>query len=182
MKPLKIGFGAAAKHARRTQAAAGASFVAAAGVLAFALSQGADLQRQVDDVHASVEALTSPDTARAVPRAMSASEARARAERVASVNAAVMRLNLPWPDMLDQIEQAGTPQVSLVAIEPDVHRGVVRLVGEASGPDGMVDYVSRLAARPAFASAVILKHRAAGGRALEFTLELAWREAEKEPR
>jgi hypothetical protein len=150
--------------------------------------QGVGLERRIDEVRESERAFESS----AIPAANSphvAAGSQPSREHVAAVNAAVMRLNLPWPAMLDEIERAGTRDVSLLAIEPDVRRGVVRLLGEADGADGLVDYVRGLSTRPAFSSVVILKHKMAdGGTAktqagaapVEFTLELTWRDAAAE--
>ena len=186
MRPLRLSFGSPASARRRHAGPVALSALALAVCAALATAvQGIDLQRRIDDVRESTQELeSSPARATNAPRV--AAGAQPTREHIAAVNAAVMRLNLPWPGMLDEIERAGTRDVSLLAIEPDVRRGVVRLLGEAQSGDGLVDYVRGLSARPAFSSVVILKHRiadpgngkaSAGAAPLEFTLELAWRDA-----
>ena len=191
MRPLLLVFGPSPTRtvfARKSGLVGIAAFLLGIAAAATTAVQAVDLQSQIDDASALAQAFA-PDRV-AAPARGPTTDPRLTHERVSAVNAAVSRLNLPWPDMLGQIERAQTPGVSLVAIEPDVARGVVRLLGQAVGPDGLVDYVRGLSVQPAFSGVAILKHRAGpaaasaiaptGAPPLEFTLEVAWREVEEE--
>ena len=100
------------------------------------------------------------------------------ADEAAAVAAAVDRLNLPWRDVFDAIEQATPDSVALLALEPDARRGAVRLVAEAGSTEDMLRYVERLKQQPFLADVFLTKH-AVDERdtnlPLRFQVEARWR-------
>ena len=177
MKPLHIAFGRTEAGRRQANWMAVAVFMVIAAGAGFTMYQWGELGREVAQMQASVEVQNQTSTH---PRdaAMRGDEAKIAPERIAAVNRAVIRLNLPWRDLLDQLERAETADVSLVAIEPDPQRGLVRLTAEASAADAMIDYVAGLTRQPDFAAVAIRKHRVDQqdpNQPVRFTVELTWR-------
>ena len=58
--------------------------------------------------------------------------------------AAVMQLNLPWPAMFASLEEAQSPHISMLAIEPDARAGWVRVTALARNSNDLQDYVRKL--------------------------------------
>jgi hypothetical protein len=83
-------------------------------------------------------------------------------QRARSVNDAIRRLNLPWDRLFVALNAAGsgvkTGSVALLALEPDVDAGLVRLTAEARDSDAMLRYQRRLEAQPGIASALLSRH------------------------
>jgi hypothetical protein len=183
MKPLNITFGGATRTRWRAGPAWMALAACAAAGAVFTACQWERLGRELAQMQVTVDASDRSGAARAAQASMRAEEPKVAPEQRAAVNRAVERLNVPWQDLLDQLERAETRDVSLLAIEPDAQRGVVRLTAEAAGPDGMVDYVAGLARQPAFAGVVIRKHQLdqqSPYQPLRFMVELSWRPADAE--
>jgi hypothetical protein len=178
MKSIDIAFGRPAGGRWRAGRLAVAAFVVAAAGASYTAYQWGELDRQITQMQASVAALDRSGGAHPGDAPAGGDEAKIAPEQITAVNHAVARLNLPWQDLLDQLERAEMPNVSLVAIEPDPQRGVVRLTAEASGPDAMVDYVAGLARQPDFVAVAIRKHHVDQQdptQPVRFTVELTWR-------
>lgn len=97
--------------------------------------------------------------------------------QVAAVNAVVTQLNLPWRDLQAAVAAAASPQVGLLALEPDVRKQVLRIRAEARSPDDMLRYVERLQQQPRFRSVLLRRHDLAdpaGGEPLRFELDASW--------
>ena len=100
--------------------------------------------------------------------------------QASAVNAAVKQLNLPWRDVLEAVE-SGTPKsLSLLALEPDAKRNVVKIGADSASSVDMLDYVERLKQQPFLTSAFVIKHvmnEDGGGHPLQFQVEASWRSA-----
>lgn len=178
MKPLHIAFGRTAAGRWQANWMAVAAFMVIAAGAGFTMYQWGELGLDIAQMQASVEVRGQAGT-HLRDAVMRSDEAKIAPEQIAAVNRAVVRLNLPWQDLLDQLERAETADVSLVAIEPDPQHGLVRLTAEASGADAMVDYVAGLKRQPDFASVAIRKHRVDPqdpNHPVRFTVELTWRQ------
>ena len=68
------------------------------------------------------------------------------------------RLNMPWYQLLDALEQTTPADVALVSIEPDGGSQVVRLVAEAKELDALLVYVKALQSEAFFRDVRPLKH------------------------
>ena len=178
MKAMDIGFSRSVRRRWQAQRTTVVVFAAAAACAMFTVYQLGEITRQIDEMQASATELERSGALREGDASTRGSQPRIAPEQIAAVNRAVVRLNVPWQDLLDQLERAETRSVSLVAIEPDLQRGVVRLTAEASGPDAMVDYVAGLARQPDFAAVDIRKHHVDSQdpfQPVRFTVELTWR-------
>lgn len=127
--------------------------------------------------------------ASALERAQSAAGAKQSAARAAdlhpaltepqavAINAAIMRLNLPWRALRDAVDEGTPDSVALLALEPDARRHTLRITAEARDSDGMVGHVEQLKRQPLFTDVTIVRHEVAEGdanRPVRFTLEARW--------
>lgn len=98
-------------------------------------------------------------------------DAQQRARRIA------LELRLPWNDLFRAVEQSADPAVALLAVEPDVRRGALRVTGEAKNKDAMLRYVRRLGEQKPIVRSMLESHverRAAGRAPVQFTLVAFW--------
>ncbi len=98
--------------------------------------------------------------------------------RVAAMNAAVEKLNIPWRDLFDSIEQATPKDIALISIAPNSARQTLVLIGEAAHPDTMLDYLGALKAQPLFGDVTLTRHeinKADPNAPYRFQLEIQWR-------
>jgi hypothetical protein len=99
--------------------------------------------------------------------------------RLAAVNAIVTRLNLPWGALREAVGEAQSPQVGLLALEPDAGKHSARLTAQARDPRAMIAYIGRLEGAPALSSVVLTHHEVDDqdpNRALRFEILLTWGE------
>jgi hypothetical protein len=105
-------------------------------------------------------------------------------EQVSAVNRAVRRLNVPWRDLFDTLEQATPQTVALLSLEPNADRSILKLSAEAATVDDMIEYVQRLKARPEIQSVRLDKHQVDAKdpfHPVRFSLTLSWRSPERLP-
>lgn len=179
MKPLRLDF-VPASPGRAWHAAGPATRLALlAGVVACVAAVAFAAVSASEDVAQTQARRAADDGVRARP-ARPASAAAVGDEEAAAVNAAVERLNLPWRDVFDAIEQATPDSVALLSLEPDARRDVVRIVAEAGSTDDMLRYVERLRQQPFLSAAFLTKHEIDAADAnlpLRFQIEAHWRRA-----
>ena len=87
------------------------------------------------------------------------------------------RLDAPWGDLLDALEQADSEHVALLTVEPDAERGRLRLSGEAKDLDALVGYVKALDGRAGIAGLRVMTQQVKPNdaqRPVEFVLESNW--------
>ena len=71
------------------------------------------------------------------PGSISAAEATA-------VNTAITKLNLPWHDILEAVEQATPDTIALLSLEPDAQHNLMRINAEAKDSSAMLSYLRTL--------------------------------------
>jgi Tfp pilus assembly protein PilN len=71
-------------------------------------------------------------------------DARKHGEAVVRGNEVAHELSRRWDRVFLALESARTPNVALLAIEPDPRKGVLKITAEAKGKNAMLDYVDRL--------------------------------------
>jgi len=106
-------------------------------------------------------------------------EVRAQAaigpERTRAINDAIRRLNLPWEDILVALNKAGSPQIALLALEPEPSNSVIRLQGEAKSFEAMLTYQRQL--ETLFPEAVLTRHEVLlkePGSPVRFSIQTRW--------
>ena len=97
--------------------------------------------------------------------------------QAASVNGAIMQLNLPWRALQDAVASATPRTVALVALEPDPRKKTLKITAETKTSDDMVSYVEELKQQELFSSVVLTRHEINeqdANRPLRFQLEAVW--------
>ena len=89
---------------------------------------------------------------------ISMSKERLEAE-VKSAESVVRQLALPWAAMVQAIEQAGTPNVALLQLQPDAETRTVKLTAEARSREAMFDYLRRLGSASALGEVHVISHQ-----------------------
>ncbi|MDC8757632.1 hypothetical protein OIK44_08540 [Janthinobacterium sp. hw3] len=98
-------------------------------------------------------------------------------ERAAAVNAAVLRLNLPWRALQEAVAAATPATVALLTLEPDARKRVLKLGAEAKTSEAMIAYVEELKRQELFASVALTRHdinEQDPNRPVRFQLEARW--------
>lgn len=65
-------------------------------------------------------------------------------EAVRRANVVARELARRWDKVFAAIEAAGDPEVGLLAVEPDAHKGVVRITAQSRSKQAMLRYLTRL--------------------------------------
>jgi len=115
---------------------------------------------------------------------VSMSKERLEAE-VKSAESVVRQLSLPWAAMVRAIEQAGTPNVALLQLQPDAETRTVKLTAEARSREAMFDYLRRLESADALADVHVINHqvqREEPQRPIQFSIQAAMRASGGTPR
>jgi hypothetical protein len=153
--------------------------LAVAGALALAcaffvqdrqlVSEAGDLEKRLA---AALRAIDRDRTARpAVPPAQ-------LTEEINRANAVIRQLGLPWGKLFADLEAATTPEVTLLAIEPDAENRKIRISGEAKQFPSLVAYINRLEEREVLADVWLASHELRAGsskRPVIFTIQGDWR-------
>lgn len=129
-------------------------------LLAAALAVAGHLVLRYQDVLAERSALSlrlAPiDAGRRVARPASARQLEQEARNAETV---LRQLALPWPQMIESVEAAAGRQVTLLQLQPDPERGVLRLTAEAGTPEAMLDCVRRLGESSLLSGAHLASHQ-----------------------
>ena len=95
--------------------------------------------------------------------------------------AALQQLNLPWQGLFSALETAQTPELVLLAIEPDASSGLVRITGLANDFAAVQAYLQRLSEQPALSQVLLQNYKNTGisagatpGGGLRFTAQARW--------
>jgi hypothetical protein len=117
---------------------------------------------------------------RAMPRLeLRTARGRPLADEIRAANVVIERLNVPWDALFRELEAAGDPGVTLLAIQPDAATGQVRIAGEARKLDAVFGYVSRLEERAGLRNVYLVGHevRDTPSRPVAFSLLAEWKAA-----
>lgn len=111
----------------------------------------------------------------------SRSDARAPADvalEVRHANEVLRQLSLPWDGLFQAVESAGSKDVSLLALEPDTEKALVKISGEAKNIGAMLDYIRLLEERNVFGTVYLQSHQVQQQdpeKPVRFALLAAWR-------
>ena len=92
-------------------------------------------------------------------------------------NAVILALSLPWKEFFEAFEVSQINDVAVLAIEPDVMKGVVHISAEAKKLESMLDYVSSLQKIALFREVLILNHQIQEQdpqKPIRFVLQASW--------
>ncbi|WP_157991440.1 hypothetical protein [Caldimonas tepidiphila] len=152
-----------------------------AAVLLVAAGEGfvyLSLQQELAGLRQRLAAAERPRAA--APRAPSPDDTRARALQASLQQArgVVESLALPWAPLLDALEASGDLQVALLALEPDAHKRLLGIRGEARSYPALLAYLARLEQVPVLAGVHLTRHEVRQDdpqRPLVFTIAARWR-------
>lgn len=102
------------------------------------------------------------------------------AAQAGAVDAAVRQLNLPWRALHDAVQSSASPNVALLAVEPDAKKNNLRITAEAKGSDDMLAYVDALKAQDWFGAVSLVRHEINEqdpNRPIRFQVDAGWKAA-----
>jgi len=97
--------------------------------------------------------------------------------RLAAVNGAISRLNIPWRELFASFESSHSNDVALIALLPDAKRRVVLVQAEARTANAMVEFAEKLRGVEHFRKSYLIKHERReqeAGEPYRFTVEVHW--------
>jgi Tfp pilus assembly protein PilN len=98
-------------------------------------------------------------------------------EQAAAVNAAILKLNLPWRDLQDALAAATPATVALLSLEPDEKKHLLKVSAETRNSDDMIAYIEALKEQEFFSGVLLTKHEISDqdpNRPIRFQLEASW--------
>jgi len=154
--------------------------LAALAVCGAALVQGLDYREareEVDALQGAVRARAGVNASAAAVQPVARRQAPLGEQEAATVNAAIMQLNLPWRALHDALRRATPATVALLALEPDARKRVLRITAEARGSDDMIAYVERLQEQDGFGAVTLVRHEISEqdpNRPIRFQVDAVW--------
>lgn len=148
------------------------------GVLALAACLGYKwrLGEQVAAAEAQVQALAHASGTAAPPAHRAAQPSQAELAEVRKANAVLRSLDVPWEDLFRAVEASAHGDVALLQLQPDPHKGTVRITAEARDYAALVAYAGELSRHDPIGAVMLQSHEQdARGRSLRFTLVARWR-------
>jgi len=97
--------------------------------------------------------------------------------RIVALNQAIGQLNLPWTDLLDNLQAAEVPEVSVLRLEPEVENKLLKINAEAKTLEAMFSFVQKLNRQAMFHDASLLKHEVNEqdvNKPIRFQLRVEW--------
>lgn len=100
-------------------------------------------------------------------------------DEVMHANLVLRQLSFPWEKLFNAVESSASKDVSLLELDPELEKGVVRIGGEARNFSAMLDYISRLEGQDAIGTVYLQSHQVQQKdpeKPVRFGLLAAWRE------
>lgn len=94
-------------------------------------------------------------------------------EELAAARETVQRLTLPWTQLFGALESAASPQVALLAIEPDPRSGKVTISGDSKDYLAALTYVLNLRRSDALANVQLVRHEQRASD-VSFSVSASW--------
>lgn len=94
-----------------------------------------------------------------------------------SANEVLQKLTVPWENLFTALEATRGDKIALLAMEPDVRKGQVRIIAEAKTANDMLDYLRRLGGEAAFSGVILVNHQIQqqdAERPLRFSIAVNW--------
>jgi Tfp pilus assembly protein PilN len=99
------------------------------------------------------------------------------AEELTAARETVQRLTLPWTQLFGALESAASPQVALLAIEPDPRTGKVTISGDSKDYLAALTYVLNLRRAEGLANVELVRHEQTAAdprRPVAFSISATW--------
>ena len=136
-----------------------------------------ELSQQVSDQALLVENLQEQEKNSFATPATEVRDEEQTALETKQVNAVIHQLSLPWKELFAAIEMTRTNEVAVLAIEPEVNKGLVNISAEAKKLDGMLNYAASLQRVELFREVLILNHQVQDQdpeKPIRFVVQAAW--------
>lgn len=101
-----------------------------------------------------------------------------RAQELKQAGEVLRQLSLPWEQLFLSVESAAGDEVSLLALEPDTEKQVVKISGEARDFVALMNYITRLETQELLGPVNLQSHQVQQqdpNRPVRFALIAAWR-------
>jgi len=102
------------------------------------------------------------------------------AAQAIAINAAVRQLNVPWTDLLEALEAAGSKKVAYLELRADPSANRLLVSAEVRAIEDIIAYVSRLKKEQIFTNVLLSGHQVSeteANKPIRFELIAVWREA-----
>jgi hypothetical protein len=123
------------------------------------------------------------DVANQKERAAAAKPVVLSSTQVLAINAEVDRLNIPWRDLLDALDQMTPASITLLEVEPNPVTRKILIQAECHTAEEMTSYIKSLENSPYFSTAILTRHEIDTGsteRELKFSADIPWRNVRSE--
>ena len=135
------------------------SHAAGLAVLAVALVIAGALVDRYHEVRLELERIEARQGLGAERRPARAERRERVEEEVKSAEAVLHQLALPWSAIIETVEDAATPDVAVLQMQPDAQQRLLRLGAEARTRQAMLEYLRRLAAAKSLADVHVVSHQ-----------------------
>ncbi len=81
-----------------------------------------------------------------------------RALEVKRANEVLRQLSVPWDGLFQTVESVASKDVTLLALEPDTEKRLVKISGEAKNMMAMLDYIKQLENRDVLGTVYLQSH------------------------
>jgi len=154
-------------------------FTLAAGVasLSFAIWYYHDLSLTISNKELLISRLKDSRKSLAVAPMAELRDAKQVALETKQANTVILALSLPWKEFFEAFEASQNNDVAVLAIEPDVQKGIVRISAEAKKMESMLGYASSLQKIALFREVLIMNHQVQDQdpqRPIRFVVQAAW--------
>lgn len=98
-------------------------------------------------------------------------------QEIRHANEILRQISLPWKKLFQAVESSVNQKVTLLGLEPDVEKHIVRISCEARDIAAMLDYIRRLEMQQEFGSIYLQSHQIQEQdreRPVRFSLVAAW--------
>lgn len=79
-------------------------------------------------------------------------------QEVQRANEVLQQLTIPWNALFQAVESSSDEQVALLAVQPDAHKHILRISGEAKNYAALLDYIKRLEQGGVLTQVFLLSH------------------------
>jgi Tfp pilus assembly protein PilN len=152
--------------------------VMALTVLAFAGSH----YQKLNEKFSKIEAITQQNLKAAQRATAAQTSLRSSADltqEVSNANEVLRQLSVPWESLFQAVESSEGGKVTLLALEPDVSKHLVKITGETKSFKTMTKYLSQLQEQKIFGSVYLQSHQVQQqdpDKPIRFSLLATWRE------
>jgi hypothetical protein len=101
------------------------------------------------------------------------------AQEVKNANDVLRHLGVPWESLFRAVESSGNQNITLLAIEPDVEKGQVKISGEAKSFGTLMSYMTHLQGQAVLGSVYLQNHDVQADdpdKAVRFSLIATWQD------